>query len=162
MFVKTWRRPLQFSQDIIPGTIIIVLIHIGNYVKQACATILVLLYMFASIGAIIHQHFCMGELVNFSMFISKDKKCGKCGMEKHTDANNECCKDIPVVIKGEDSHTFSQAAYNLPAFTFNTTSNEFCNGAFLLELQTGDINNILSLPPLIKKPLFLQFRNIRI
>ncbi len=53
-------------------------------------------------GATIHMHYCMNELVGWSLFHSeKDKECAKCGMKEK---NNFCCKDEHKYVKLDIEH----------------------------------------------------------
>jgi hypothetical protein len=61
-------------------------------VKKVVAIFFVVIYGFASIGATVHTHYCMGKYVGTTLLESKDSKCGKCGMKE--DAKKKgCCKD---------------------------------------------------------------------
>jgi hypothetical protein len=61
-------------------------------VKKLVAIFFLVLYGFASIGATVHTHYCMGEYVGTTLLKNKDSKCGKCGM-KESNKKNGCCKD---------------------------------------------------------------------
>lgn len=50
-----------------------------------------LIYGSATMGATIHLHYCMDELVGWSLHHDEDEKCGKCGMDEKD--NGGCCKD---------------------------------------------------------------------
>ena len=41
-------------------------------------------------GATIHMHYCMNELVGWSLWHSEKEECGKCGMKEDKAG---CCKD---------------------------------------------------------------------
>jgi hypothetical protein len=60
-------------------------------VKKIAVILLLLIYGSATVGATAHLHYCMNEFVGWSLFHSKDDKCGKCGMEEKD--NDGCCKD---------------------------------------------------------------------
>jgi hypothetical protein len=61
-------------------------------VKKIVAIFFLVAYGFASIGATLHTHYCMGEYVGTTLVQNKDSKCGKCGMKE--DAKKKgCCKD---------------------------------------------------------------------
>jgi hypothetical protein len=130
-------------------------------VKQVCATILALVYLYCTVGATIQQHYCMGELVNISLFGSSDAACGKCGMEKHT-ANKDCCKDISILVKGADTHNFSQSVYDFHASSFILSVTHFVSSC--LNFPQTEIANLYRAhsPPLLRYPLFIQLRNFRI
>jgi hypothetical protein len=61
-------------------------------VKKLVVIFFLLIYGFASIGATVHTHYCMGEYVGTTLLENKNSKCGKCGMKE--DAKKKgCCKD---------------------------------------------------------------------
>ena len=131
-------------------------------VKKTCAFILAVLYFNFSVGATLHQHYCMGELVGTSLFDMRDDECGKCGMKKHTEASKNCCKDVSIVIKVGDSHTFSQPVYDIHSFTYILPDIYFVTAD--LSIPKGKTENSYRAhsPPLQKNPLFIQFGNFRI
>ena len=104
----------------------------------------------------------MGELVGVSIFSLKDDECGKCGMEKHSEASKDCCKDVSITIKADDSHTFSQTVYDFNSFTFLLPAIQVV--AVNLDISEAGTENLYRAhsPPLLKHPLFLQFGNFRI
>jgi hypothetical protein len=130
-------------------------------VKRACATILFLVYLYSTVGATIYQHYCMGQLVSYSVFGLIDKDCGKCGMKNHTDASKDCCKDIPIILKSDDFHTSSQIVYTFHALTFILPSVDFISISLISEVQKENIRDVFN-PPKIAGPLFIYFCNIRI
>jgi hypothetical protein len=131
-------------------------------VKNVCASILALVYLFCTIGASIQQHYCMGELVKTSLFGAHKDECAKCGMQKHTEANKDCCKDIFIFVKGGDCHTFSQAVYAYHSISYILPAIQFISyGLKIPQIQIENLYRAHS-PPLLSCPLFLQFRNFRI
>jgi hypothetical protein len=131
-------------------------------VRKACAFILAVFYLSFSIGATLHQHYCMGELVGTSLFSLQDDECGKCGMEKHTEASKDCCKDVSTTIKTDDSHTFSQTVFDFHSSIYTLPATYIVDANLNIpETQTENLYRAHS-PPLLKHPLFLQFRNFRI
>jgi hypothetical protein len=131
-------------------------------VKKIANVILVLLYLGYTVGATVYQHYCMGEYVGSSLFNSGEGRCDNCGMKKHAEAGNDCCKDISVAVKTGEDHNFFQASYDIsflllaipePAFiTFNTAINLACFA----------VNYRMLSPPLAKHPRFIQYQNFRI
>ena len=63
--------------------------------KKFIVTILALVYLVSSAGATIHLHYCMDELVNWSLSEKPANNCENCGMEK----DGGCCKDEHHFIK---------------------------------------------------------------
>ncbi len=130
--------------------------------KKVLFFILSILYLTTSTGADLHYHYCMGNLVNWSIWISKeDKKCGKCGMEKEENANNGCCKDEHKWVKIEDDQ---KANFLLGAPIFATTETNHLPGCIILRP-----NNPFNLIPQSNAPprkgdiaVFILNRNFRI
>lgn len=59
--------------------------------KKAVVILLILFYGSSTIGATVHMHYCMNELVGWSLLHDKDETCDRCGMaEKDKEG---CCKD---------------------------------------------------------------------
>lgn len=81
--------------------------------KRIAAFILLMLYFVTSTGGTMHYHYCMGELANSSFWGEKQKKCGKCGMEKSEKENNGCCKDEQQWVKIEDDQK-GTAQFEIP------------------------------------------------
>lgn len=71
-------------------------------VKKMAVILLFLIYGSATMGATAHLHFCMDEFVGWSLFQSKDGKCGKCGMEEKD--KDGCCKDEHKHFKLKADH----------------------------------------------------------
>ncbi len=69
--------------------------------KKFIVAILSFLYISTSTGATVHMHYCMGELVNWSLGHSNPNKCDNCGMEKTDSKDNGCCKDEHKQLKIE-------------------------------------------------------------
>lgn len=131
-------------------------------VKKTVAFILAIFYLSFSIGATLNQHYCMGELTCTSLFDLQDDDCGKCGMKKHTEASKGCCKDISIMIKSGDSHTFSQTVYNFHPPIFTLPVIYVISARFnISKAPTENLYRAHS-PPLLKNLLFLQFGTLRI
>src|SRR5215207_6488586 len=84
--------------------------------KKFFVAILAVLYLGTSVGATVHLHYCMGKLVNWSLWQSSTSKCSKCGMEKnHTSSDNGCCKDEQKHIKNSKDQKLTETAFNIYA-----------------------------------------------
>jgi hypothetical protein len=131
-------------------------------VKKLLAFILAIIYISFSIGATLNQHYCMGELVGTSLFDLHNKECGKCGMPKHSEASKGCCKDVSIVVKASDAHTFSQTVYDFKGFTFIVPVTPYV--ATSINIPSSQTVNAFRAhgPPLLPLPLFIQFGNFRI
>lgn len=81
--------------------------------KKFLLTILAIFYLGASSGATLHIHYCMGELIDWSISQNEDESCNNCGMEKGN--SKDCCKDQQHKITVKDSPKASAIVYH-----FNT------------------------------------------
>ena len=131
-------------------------------VRKVSAFILAVFYLSFSVGATFHQHYCMGELVGTSLSSMQDDECEKCGMDKHTEASKGCCRDVSITVKSNDSHTFSQAAYDVSSPLIVLPPVAFVSaGIIFRETSTENFYRAHS-PPLLSEPLFLRYGNFRI
>lgn len=69
--------------------------------KRPALIILGFIYLLASTGAMVNLHYCMGNLVEWTVVNSHSDTCGKCGMAK-SDKPQGCCKDEEKFIKNTD------------------------------------------------------------
>lgn len=70
--------------------------------KKIAVILLLVIYSSSTVRATVHLHYCMNELVGWSLVHSdKDKKCGKCGMKEK---KGGCCKDEHKQIKITADH----------------------------------------------------------
>ncbi|MBA2562026.1 MAG: hypothetical protein H0V14_03785 [Chitinophagaceae bacterium] len=83
--------------------------------KKLAAIFFLIIYGFTSVGATVHIHYCMNELVGWSLSKTNTEKCGKCGMEKESD--DGCCTDLHKQIQHKDSHKKVDSSPGLPYFT---------------------------------------------
>ena len=88
-------------------------------VKKLVVTFLAFSYFTMVVGATVHRHYCMGELVGISLFDFKDDDCLKCGMDKHSKESDGCCIDVSVSVKSGDTHDYLQATYDINNLFFN-------------------------------------------
>lgn len=70
--------------------------------KKFLVLILSILYISTSSGAAINLHYCMGKLVDISLFSQHEDACPKCGMEKQETSKNNCCADEQKQLKAQD------------------------------------------------------------
>lgn len=85
--------------------------------KKFIVTILAVFYFGASSGAAVHIHYCMGQLIDWSISKSGTGSCTNCGMEK--DNSKDCCKDKQHQLTLKDSPKASKVVYH-----FNTIGAE--------------------------------------
>ena len=81
--------------------------------KRIAALILTILYFLTSTGATMNHHYCMGEMINSSLWMNKEKKCGKCGMEDNKSENNGCCNDEQQWVKIKDDQKANSVEFEL-------------------------------------------------
>ncbi|MEQ1623724.1 MAG: hypothetical protein ABL870_03480 [Sediminibacterium sp.] len=74
--------------------------------KKLLVTILALIYLGSSTGAMMHLHYCMGKLAETSFSKKTNATCNKCGM-KTTQKKNGCCKDESKFVKNEQDQKAS-------------------------------------------------------
>jgi hypothetical protein len=73
--------------------------------KKLCITILAALYLTTSTGAIIHMHFCMGELISWKLHNEEDPgNCASCGMK----SKGGCCEQKSKFVKLDQDQKFSK------------------------------------------------------
>ena len=69
--------------------------------RKVIVIILLVIYSSTNIGATVHLHYCMNELVHLNFWKNSNKKCGKCGM---IETKNGCCEDKEVQLKLDVEH----------------------------------------------------------
>lgn len=81
-----------------------------------------LIYGVATMGATVHLHYCMNELVGSSLWHSGEEKCSRCGMKED---KTGCCKDEHKHFKLKTDHQKAAAAilinFNLAPAIINPT-----------------------------------------
>ena len=77
--------------------------------KKILVSILAVFYLTSSVGATVHLHYCMDELINWSLLNSDGNKCEKCGMDK----DGGCCKDENKFVKNNVDQKVAEAALQL-------------------------------------------------
>jgi hypothetical protein len=70
-------------------------------VKKTVVILLMLIYGSATMGATVHLHYCMDELVGWSLWHSENEECGRCGMKED---KTGCCKDEHKHFKLKADH----------------------------------------------------------
>lgn len=70
--------------------------------KRFITVVIALSYLCLSIGITVHMHYCMGKMVEVSLWEQgDDHHCSHCGMDKKS-SKNDCCKDERKIIKSTD------------------------------------------------------------
>jgi hypothetical protein len=113
-------------------------------------------------GGTIHLHYCMGELVQTSLFKSSTGRCVKCGMQKHKEGV-DCCKDVQVVIKSADKHIASFPVSLVPPVLQTALVPEaICDNGLRYTVVPAKGLSHTHAPPLSPVPIYLQVGNFRI
>ncbi len=73
--------------------------------------ILSCLYLVATSGMQVQQHYCMGHLKATTVGFHESKKCSTCGMEA---GNSECCHDESQWLKVNDNHQAAVTTGSVP------------------------------------------------
>lgn len=74
--------------------------------KKLLVTILALVYFGSSTGAMMHLHYCMGQLAETSFSKNNNATCSKCGM-KTSQKKRGCCKDESKFVKNDQDQKAS-------------------------------------------------------
>ena len=86
--------------------------------KKLTVVILALLYMCATTGANMYQHYCMGELEDWGFGHNQSTICGNCGMDNNVDSNSGCCKDEQKFLKTDADQKAAEVNFQLWHSTF--------------------------------------------
>jgi len=105
-------------------------------------------YLCVSTGGSLHLHYCMGKLIDISLFEtgkahSEIKECSKCGMQQQSQGNG-CCKDVHTIIKSETDQALISSIVS-PGFSLVLLALTEYHPLNYLTIQLTD-NNLFSLP----------------
>lgn len=130
--------------------------------KRAFATILAVFYLASSIGATVNLHYCMGEFVSFSLFGEQTGKCGKCGMETHSE-DNGCCKNVQVIVEPNEDHLPGQAHQDFTT-SFITLIHPVCfsDDALIVKQHSDPEIKTAHSPPFKDRPVFIKIHSLLI
>ena len=81
--------------------------------KKIFITILALIYITTSTGAVLHMHFCMGKLSDWGLGHNESATCGKCGMKEVMGSKKGCCRDEQKLIKNVTDQKITQPAFKI-------------------------------------------------
>lgn len=89
--------------------------------KRFFLTLMAFFYLAVASGAGVNLHYCMGELVDWSLTDSEKHACDFCGMEKKKSSEKSCCKDVQHQAKVDQAqkanaqiYKFEQSVFVLP------------------------------------------------
>ena len=77
--------------------------------KKILVSILAVFYLTSSVGATVHLHYCMDQLISWSLSKGDGDKCDKCGMKK----DGGCCKDEHKFVKNNVDQKVAEASIQL-------------------------------------------------
>lgn len=131
--------------------------------KRILLTFLAFFYFGVSSGATVHLHYCMGELVNWSLLKSEEGKCEFCGMTKNAAKKSSCCKDDVKQAKIDQSKKSNQLVYvfkQVPA-VIQVTFKSYVNQLALSAQQTATVFSNAP-PERLSVPFFIKNCTYRI
>ena len=125
--------------------------------KRLLLTLLTVFYLGTSSGAVVHLHYCMGELVNLSLTKSEQSTCGVCGMTKTESSKNSCCKDDSKEVKLDQSKKTNQFVYSFKQVPAIVISN-FKSDVYHLALSAQQVQTVYSNAPpeRLSVPVFIR------
>ena len=133
----------------------------ASFMKKIIITIVAACYLVVTCGVVVNFHFCMDRLASTSLFVSQEKKCGRCGMEIHE--SNGCCRDEVQIIKMEEDQTQTNAI----AYDFSNVGSPVITPSFYIvaEFEVPNISKHFhnhSPPLLSEQDSYLQHSVFRI
>ncbi|MFF5383314.1 HYC_CC_PP family protein [Pedobacter suwonensis] len=131
--------------------------------KRILLTILAFFYLGVSSGATVHLHYCMGELVKWSLTTPDEGNCELCGMTKNATKKNSCCKDDYKQAKVDQSKKATQLVYEFKQFpaVFQHTFNSDAHQIALSALKTNTVFSNAP-PERLSVPVFIRNCTYRI
>jgi hypothetical protein len=107
--------------------------------KKIFLVILAFTYFASTSGAILHLHYCMGKMVEWSVSGNEEGNCPVCGSDKGKMVEKGCCKDEHKQLKVTNDHSITETAFqglwlmavalpvsfiDIPAITFSSITEE--------------------------------------
>ena len=107
--------------------------------KKTFLVILAFTYFASTSGAILHLHYCMGKMVEWSVSGNEEENCPVCGSDKGKMVEKGCCKDEHKQLKVTNDHSITETAFqglwlmavvlpvsfiDIPAITFSSITEE--------------------------------------
>jgi hypothetical protein len=85
--------------------------------KKLFISIVAVIYLAATTGVILQRHYCMKQLVGWSLYQQQDDMCNRCGMDK-SDKKKGCCIDetIKVKISDDQQSNFTTVHFESPVY----------------------------------------------
>ena len=122
--------------------------------KKIVVTILIVLYFPTSIGATIRMHFCMGELISWSLNTQKENgKCSKCDMK----CKQGCCEEKSQVVKIDKDQKLAKASFEFSKLIFQVEPTIYQKWqALIISITVFDFPKANAPPDNGKVPLFVR------
>ena len=122
--------------------------------KKVAVTILILLYFTTSIGATIRMHFCMGELISWTVNTKeKDDKCSKCNMK----CEKGCCEEKSQVVKIDNDQKLAKAFFEFSETNLQVAPTLYKQWqASIISSTVADFPKANAQPDKGKIPLFVR------
>ncbi len=79
--------------------------------KKFITSIVAVIYLFTSTGAVMHFHYCMGKLTEWGFGSKESKVCPGCGMSKKDTDEKGCCKDENKYLKNASDQKIAEFAF---------------------------------------------------
>ncbi|WP_343531986.1 hypothetical protein [Pedobacter sp.] len=86
--------------------------------KKIVFTLMAFFYLAVASGAGVQLHYCMGELVDWSLVHSQQAACDFCGMEKKEASEKSCCKDVQQQAKVDQAQKANTQIYKFEQHVF--------------------------------------------
>lgn len=112
--------------------------------KRFLLAILAFLYITTSTGAMLHVHYCMGELADWGFGHHDSRNCSKCGMEEAKQKEKGCCKDENKFIKNNSDQKITESVFPLAQLISVTLPPAFIElppNAFPFVAEVNPLNN---------------------
>lgn len=113
--------------------------------KKFIIILLTTFYLGVSSGATVHFHYCMGELMNWSLTHDTASKCSNCGMEKGNSKN--CCKDEHHKLELKESPKVPAIVYDFNLSALHLLPVPFMGPAELFTTSTARSIVLSESPP---------------
>jgi hypothetical protein len=84
--------------------------------KKFLVSILAVLYITTSSGAVVHLHYCMDKFIGWGLWQNShpgtNDTCNNCGMKKSSQ-HKKCCKDEQKLLKIQKDQKTTETTYKL-------------------------------------------------
>lgn len=120
-------------------------------------------YLAVASGAGVNLHYCMGELVDWSLTDSEKHACDFCGMEKTKSSEKSCCKDVQHQAKVDQAQKANAQIYKFEQSVFVIPQVKPLGGYLLPVTQIFSQEARSNAPPLGQRtPIFIKNCTYRI